>query len=173
MQPIEEREQNFKDQVFRMIAFPKDMLQEFFDYWSEPSRSGKLRWEMEKTWDLKRRLTRWQQNQKDKPGIKLTPAPKMELSGIKEVDDLDKALRTYSQRPSDFKLADFRTYYEVMLEKNLLGEMTVQEKHELKVIYDSDFEKCKAARVQKTFDGYVNGGITFAQIMGYRKQLNG
>lgn len=39
-----------------------EMLQEFFDYWSEPNTKGKMRWQFEKTWDLSRRIKRWSNN---------------------------------------------------------------------------------------------------------------
>jgi hypothetical protein len=40
--------------------YPIEMLNKFFDYWSEPNRSNtKIRYELEKTWDLKRRLKNW------------------------------------------------------------------------------------------------------------------
>jgi hypothetical protein len=39
------------------------MLKDFFDYWSEPNPSNtKMRFELQKTWDLNRRLARWARN---------------------------------------------------------------------------------------------------------------
>lgn len=57
-----EREQKFYDEV-NTYPYEKAMLTEFFEYWSEPNRSRtKMKWELEKTWDLKKRLKRWQLN---------------------------------------------------------------------------------------------------------------
>lgn len=43
--------------------YPKEMLRAFFDYWQEPNRSKtKMRYELEKTWELSRRLTTWANN---------------------------------------------------------------------------------------------------------------
>jgi hypothetical protein len=43
--------------------FDKTTLREFYDYWSEPNKSKtKIRWQMEKTWDTKKRLSRWVNN---------------------------------------------------------------------------------------------------------------
>lgn len=40
--------------------YPKDMIRAFFDYWSEMNKScTKMRFELEKTWELSRRLTTW------------------------------------------------------------------------------------------------------------------
>ena len=40
-----------------------NMLREFFHYWSEPNKSHtKMRFEMEKTWNLKGRLATWKKN---------------------------------------------------------------------------------------------------------------
>ena len=39
------------------------MIREFFDYWTEPNKSKtKMRFELEKTWDLSRRLKNWSNN---------------------------------------------------------------------------------------------------------------
>lgn len=47
-------------------TYGRDMVREFFDYWSEPNKSGsKLRFEQEKTWDLSRRLARWSNHNKE------------------------------------------------------------------------------------------------------------
>jgi len=46
-------------------------LKEFVVYWTEPEKNWlnkkypKLRWELEKTWDMKRRVMRWFKNKKD------------------------------------------------------------------------------------------------------------
>jgi len=38
-------------------------IKKFVSYWTEPNRSKtKLRWEMEKTWDIKRRIGTWMRN---------------------------------------------------------------------------------------------------------------
>jgi hypothetical protein len=39
------------------------MIDDFCDYWTEPNKSGtKMRYEMERTWDLSRRIKRWASN---------------------------------------------------------------------------------------------------------------
>ena len=40
------------------------MLQVFYDYWSEPSKTGKLRKDMQKTWCTSRRLKTWAKRSK-------------------------------------------------------------------------------------------------------------
>lgn len=45
--------------------YPQDMVRSFFDYWTEPNRSKtKMRFEMEKTWELSLRLAKWSKNSK-------------------------------------------------------------------------------------------------------------
>ncbi|MEJ8768509.1 hypothetical protein [Prevotella sp. HCN-7019] len=40
--------------------YPKEMIRAFFDYWSELNKSEtKMRYELEKTWELSRRLSAW------------------------------------------------------------------------------------------------------------------
>ena len=46
-------------------TYGKEMVREFYDYWSEGNKSGsKMRYEQEPTWDLARRLARWSNNEK-------------------------------------------------------------------------------------------------------------
>ena len=62
--------------------FYKQTLREFYDYWSEPNKSKtKIRWQLEKTWDIKRRLDRWASNnfnkhKKNEEPEKVTYKPK-------------------------------------------------------------------------------------------------
>lgn len=54
-----------KDSFYQSLVpfvgkFPKDMIRTFFDYWSELNKSGtKMRYELEKTWELPKRLATW------------------------------------------------------------------------------------------------------------------
>jgi len=67
---IEEREEIFKKDVEKFKNYPAYMLKEFIDYWSEQNPTGKkMRFELEKTWDLKRRLERWSANSKLKAPV--------------------------------------------------------------------------------------------------------
>ena len=46
-----------------MQKYGREMVREFFDYWSESNPSGKkMRFEMQKTWSLDLRLARWSNN---------------------------------------------------------------------------------------------------------------
>lgn len=59
--PIELKKLEFK----KMLSAYKhqydiEVLHEFYDYWTEPNKSRtKIKWEMEKTWDLNLRLKTW------------------------------------------------------------------------------------------------------------------
>lgn len=45
--------------------YGEETCQNFFQYWTEPNKSKtKLRYEMEKTWDISRRLANWARNEK-------------------------------------------------------------------------------------------------------------
>lgn len=57
-----------KDLEFEVMAFrgeyPEEMLWAFYDYWSEPNQSKtKMKKELQKTWDTKRRLKTWKSNE--------------------------------------------------------------------------------------------------------------
>jgi hypothetical protein len=43
--------------------YPAEMLKAFYEYWIEPNKSKtKMKFELERTWDLKLRLVRWEKN---------------------------------------------------------------------------------------------------------------
>lgn len=57
------REMKFKNEI-DLLEFDINMKKEFFEYWKEKNKSKtKMRWELEKTWDLKARMQRWSKRQ--------------------------------------------------------------------------------------------------------------
>lgn len=65
MQP---RKEAFIEEIRRFTSiYTPDMLNEFYQYWTEPNRSfTKMRFEMQATWSLDRRLRTWAKNYKNK-----------------------------------------------------------------------------------------------------------
>ncbi len=62
----EKREMDFMESLKPYIGqYEKPMLREFYNYWIEPMKSGKMRFEAEKFWSLSRRLTTWSNNIKN------------------------------------------------------------------------------------------------------------
>ena len=61
---IEQRKEDFLNDVRKYTSdYPSTMLNDFFSFWTEPNKSGtKMRFELERTWDTKRRLRRWSEN---------------------------------------------------------------------------------------------------------------
>ncbi len=64
IETFEKRESNFYDSIAAYAGtFPKEMLRDFYNYWREPNKSKtKMRFELEKTWDLNLRLQKWSNN---------------------------------------------------------------------------------------------------------------
>lgn len=62
---IFKREENFKKTIEPFLEkYGKEMCNAFYLYWTEPDKAKrKLRFEMEKTWDVSRRLASWSNNQ--------------------------------------------------------------------------------------------------------------
>lgn len=62
----ERRRNEFYNSLIPFVqTYGKEMVREFYDYWSECNKSGsKMRYEQEPTWDLVRRLARWSNNDK-------------------------------------------------------------------------------------------------------------
>ena len=80
---IETRKKDFYDLVSaHKYSYSKEMLRGFFDYWTEPSKSGlKMRFEAEKFFDTKRRLTTWDNNNKEKFASKQDLSTKKGING--------------------------------------------------------------------------------------------
>lgn len=64
---ISEREQKFiTDLAGFLPQYPREMLNDFHRYWSEKNQAGtKMRFELQKTWDLNKRLITWSKNSKN------------------------------------------------------------------------------------------------------------
>ena len=75
--PIKNKEENKEEELLQKRArnfytclvpfvdqYGKEMMREFYDYWTEPNKSRtKMRYELEKTWDITRRLRTWASRQ--------------------------------------------------------------------------------------------------------------
>lgn len=61
---INKREEDFKKEVNDyFLDYTPEMLNDFFNYWSESdSKKKKMRFELEKTWDMSKRLDKWYKN---------------------------------------------------------------------------------------------------------------
>lgn len=67
-----EEEMKSRERIFYNVLIPfvktygREMIREFFDYWSEPNKShSKMRFEQERTWDLARRLQTWEKRSRN------------------------------------------------------------------------------------------------------------
>jgi len=65
---LEDREESFKQNVLKHgDDLPMETLNDFIDYWTEPDKREKMKFEKCSTWDTKRRLNRWNKNNFNKP----------------------------------------------------------------------------------------------------------
>ena len=91
--PFELKVYEFKKSLFKFTnvkphtgKYSKQLVKEFFDYWSEPNKSKtKMRYELERTWDVERRLAKWDNNNfnKNKEVVKEIIRPKTETTNIR------------------------------------------------------------------------------------------
>lgn len=148
---LEKRQKQFYQSLVPFVnEFGKKMIRAFFDYWTEPNKSGtKIRWELEKTWDLKKRLDRWRNNddkfsKNEKEG---TAPPK--ISVLKTVDtDIEFLLGRFIEGSLDQRLIK-PEYYDrlVVRDKITAGRLhtipgeTIEEKKVNGVI--EFFQECK------------------------------
>ena len=58
---LEKRQKSFAETIRPYVEqYGETMCNDFFAYWSEPNRKGdKMRFELEKTWEVSRRLATW------------------------------------------------------------------------------------------------------------------
>lgn len=63
---LDERKKVFYDSLTPFVKiYGKKMLRDFYDYWTEPNKSKtKFRQELEKTWELSRRLRTWAERER-------------------------------------------------------------------------------------------------------------
>lgn len=62
---LENRRSKFYDSLVPYVGkYPKEMIRDFYDYWSETDRGvkPKMRFEKQTSWELSKRLARWERN---------------------------------------------------------------------------------------------------------------
>ena len=64
----EERKELFRKSLVPFVdQYGREMIREFFDYWTEKTQSGaKMRYELERTWETPRRLATWSRRKEEK-----------------------------------------------------------------------------------------------------------
>lgn len=71
---------DFKNSIAENAGdYPKDMLNKFYLYWTEPSASGQMRFQLEKTWETGRRLTNWKSREKNNTPLETTTPKRRKL----------------------------------------------------------------------------------------------
>lgn len=162
---LSEREQNFKTEVYKQ-PYPSDILEEFYEYWTEPNKSNtRLRFEMEATWDLGRRLKRWARVRFSRPDytkreIAQTARP-LDKPPQNRMEELQVFFTVYTLRPYMMEFEKFEQWYDFMKTENLLIELKQEDKDLLKLVYGNDGKKLKCAWVQKTMDWYFTNRKDF------------
>lgn len=79
--PMEERAKDFMHRVAEFNGqYPKEMLRAFYDYWTEHNERGKkMRFEMQKVFDIKKRLVTWSNNEKNRTNGKPTKQNQIDI----------------------------------------------------------------------------------------------
>ena len=64
----DERKELFRKSLVPFVdQYGREMIREFFDYWTEKTQSGaKMRYELERTWETPRRLATWSRRKEEK-----------------------------------------------------------------------------------------------------------
>ncbi|WP_407533767.1 DUF6291 domain-containing protein [Elizabethkingia miricola] len=69
-----------KDEFYNSLAehvgeYSKQTVRDFFEYWTEPSASGKMKFQLEKTWSIPHRLATWKRNEGKFGGVQQAVKP--------------------------------------------------------------------------------------------------
>ena len=75
----------FFDEVMAFENYSKEMLNDFFEYWSEPTKKGIMKKDTMKTWATSRRLKTWAKNES-----------KWALNSV-GISKVDKHLQTHNE----------------------------------------------------------------------------
>lgn len=174
--PIEFRAADFRRKVDTYSKYPQSMRNEFIEYWTEYSEGGlKMRCEKETTFDIGRRLARWERNQKFVVGTPAKVIP-IKKDPVTEIEILDELLKIYMQHPSTISLETMGTspaYDAIKKNKLWPPDMTADELKGIAHIYNNDKPKCRGYVVERTFKYYGNHGWTFQNTIDLRKQRTG
>ena len=105
---------NIKDRKLKFAAtlepylelYGREMLNDFYAYWTEPNKSNsKFKQEMQKTWSLKLRLSKWAENEKfynKNNNIKDEKFTKQQAK-LRGLEELGNAVRQHLNRPRDIE----------------------------------------------------------------------
>ena len=85
------KSEKFKSEVFS-YEYPKEMLDSFYDYWSEPKSktNNKMRWEYQPTFEISRRLKTWAKREKSFNKKQTMSKIDMHLQSQKQAEELLK-----------------------------------------------------------------------------------
>ena len=93
---ISSRKEKFINEV-RLIMINTKFHNEFIDYWTEENSKGKMRWQLEKTWNTNLRLGRWAKNNFAKSSSINDPKypDYYDIHFAKRLEQDESALRSY------------------------------------------------------------------------------
>ena len=78
---------------------PREFIEDFLDYWTEENNKGKMRWELERTWNTSLRYKRWCRNNAKFEKTTKTTEPKFpdyyDIHFAKRLEQDQTALRSY------------------------------------------------------------------------------
>ncbi len=82
--------EKFRYEVFNTYDYPKEMLDSFYDYWSEPkSKTNKrMRWQYQPTFEIGRRLKTWAKREKGFKPKETMSKIDMHLQSQREAEEL-------------------------------------------------------------------------------------
>ena len=101
------RSEKFKEKVFEFSnQYPSDLLNNFFDFWSEPNKSNtKMAFELKKTFDISRRLKTWERNNYDSVS-KNDSLDNQLVERAKNVKKEDKKFKNYIKKADSEAMDD-------------------------------------------------------------------
>lgn len=109
---IEDAQNDFYNSLIPYVSvYGKEMVRAFYDYWTEPNKSKtKMRFQIEKTWDVSRRLARWEKNNNKQFNNNNYGRPKTNsdkfIDSVREANDFAAQLRANIGKQTDMGYGD-------------------------------------------------------------------
>lgn len=88
-----------------------------------------------------------------------------------DIEHLDALLIQYKTKFESVTREQFASWYDYLKANHMMAIFTKGDIELIREAYGNDKVKCRAACVQKTFDGYINSGLTFSDIIKTRERL--
>lgn len=134
---VKRRDEFYKLLIPHVETYSKDLIRAFFEYWTEPNKSRtRMKFELEETWDVLRRLTTWENKElKWKKGAPDRPAstPKKTIPELsKTQEEVNYLFERYLEDPGSITVISIDAQHYNFLKTSSLLQFSQEETDRIK-----------------------------------------